>query len=87
MLSLVCGIGILHLQWKPASPAQLAELFLIERVRRADCHSDLAPILIGIASERLSTSVRNHYRHQFGIAIDIARNPHEYALYRGFVQS
>jgi serine/threonine protein kinase len=35
--------------------------------------------LIDIASERLSTSVRNHYRHQFGIAIAIARNPHTYA--------
>jgi hypothetical protein len=33
--------------------------------------------LIGIASERLSASVRNHYRHQFGTAIAIVRIPHE----------
>jgi hypothetical protein len=31
--------------------------------------------LIDIASESLSTSLRNRYRHQFGIAIAIARNP------------
>jgi hypothetical protein len=31
--------------------------------------------LIDIASESLSTSLRNHYRHDFGIAIAIVRNP------------
>ena len=32
--------------------------------------------LIGIASNDYPTSLRNHYRHQFGIGIAIARNPH-----------
>src|SRR4051812_23028462 len=33
-------------------------------VRRIDHHSDLRQFLIGIASERLSTSLRNPYRHR-----------------------
>src|SRR5262249_37446929 len=41
-------------QWKPP-PAQLAELFLMNRFRSADCRSGGAPILIDIDSERLST--------------------------------
>jgi hypothetical protein len=59
-----------------APPAQLGELFLMKRVRRADCHSDLAPIfdrhhvgtIIGISSESLSASVRNRYRHRLEAA-------------------
>jgi hypothetical protein len=59
-----------------SSPAQLAERSLINRFLLADCRSEPAPILIGITSERLSTSVQNRYRHQLGMAIAIARNPH-----------
>jgi hypothetical protein len=44
----------------------------MKRVRRTDCHSDLAPIfdrhpvgtIIDISSESLSASVRNRYRHR-----------------------
>src|SRR5689334_856953 len=57
-------------QWKAIPPAQLAELFLINRFRTADCHSELPPIfdrhqfgtIIDMTSESLSTSVRNVYR-------------------------
>src|SRR5215471_11258810 len=59
-------------QWKPIRPAQLAELFLMNRFRTADCHSELPPIfdrhhfgtIIDMTSESLSTSVRNVYRHR-----------------------
>jgi hypothetical protein len=68
---LSAAIGILHFQWKPLPPAQLAELFLMKPIRRADGHSDIEPIfdrhrigmIIDISSESLSRSVRNAYRH------------------------
>jgi hypothetical protein len=37
----------------------------------------LAEFLIDFSSESLSDPVRNRYRHQFGTAIAILRNPHQ----------
>jgi hypothetical protein len=69
MLNLFCGNLIFHLPvetFRRLSPA--AELLnhqllnsLIKRFRCSDSDSDPSMILIGIASERLSATVRNHY--------------------------
>ena len=77
MLSLFCGNRYPPLSsGSPLPLAQFAEPFLIKQFRSTDNRSDSEPFFIGIASERLSTSRRNRYRHQIGIPIAIARNPH-----------
>src|ERR1022692_5351410 len=40
----------------------------------------LRQFLIGIRSECLSTSLRNRYRHDFGMPIDMPRNPQLVAI-------
>src|SRR4051794_20008710 len=78
MLSLFCGNRYPPpFSGSPLPLAQFAELFLIKRFRSTDSRSDSEPLFIGITSERLSTFRRNRYRHQIGIPIAIARNPHE----------
>src|SRR6478672_10645855 len=77
MLSLFCGNRYpLPFSGSPLPLAQFAELFSIKRFRSTNNRSDSEPFFIGITSERLSTSRRNRYRHQIGIPIAIARNPH-----------
>ena len=79
---------------RPAPLAQLAELFLIKPVRRADCRSDPRPLfdrhrvgtIIDITSESLSTLVRNRYRHRPESApIHLNRALHIQSLVRAFI--